>query len=70
MSKYRLWKGRKVQLWKKGNQYKQLIGIGFYKGAERRYGFDKWIKLFKIIEGKNKGELISELECDWNPLTK
>lgn len=68
MMKYRLWKGRKVQLWQKGKQYKKLIGIGFYKGAERRYGFDRWIKLFEIIDGQYKGNLITELECEWNPV--
>lgn len=72
---YNLYIGRKVQLWEKRYKYKKLIGVGHYKGSERfwvqgdKHPESRWVKIFKITDGKYKGHLITELECEWNPLT-
>lgn len=70
-----MWMGRKVQLWKKGKQYKKLIGTGYYKGSERFFMDNNelqsnWIKVFLVKTGKYKGQFITELSCDWSPYDK
>lgn len=69
--KYRMWKGRKVQIWNMDR--KRFIGIGIYIGSQRMVIEgdtleSAWIKIFEIQTGKFKNHTITELECKWNPV--
>ena len=68
---YRMWVGRKVQIWELKS--KKFIGIGLYMGSKKiaRDGNGakpEWVKIFDIITGKFQGHSITELECRFNPL--
>ena len=65
--------GTMVQVWERGLQYKSMIGIGYYKCSLKFYTVEegnKWVKVFEITSGKCKGDIFTELECDWNLLEK
>jgi len=74
LMEYRLWIGRRVQLWEKFSKTQKFIGVGHYKGCERywikgeKHPESRWIKIFQIDSGKFKGDLITEIECNWNPI--
>lgn len=62
---YRLWKGRKVEIWNVDKT--KILGEGIYIGSERGYskvfGYMGWIPKFRL---KNR-KVIYGFECWWIP---
>ena len=63
---YRLWLGRKVNIY----QNNKFIGIAVYKGSQKLLvkNKSKWVKFFLLIAGKYKNNIITDQNYQWMPV--